>query len=272
MSTSGKRAYRRSTGRPTWRTIDRPVRSVKVKIRALTHRTSQWDFASVLTRLGQIMRGWANYFKHAVAKSTFSKLDSFTWWRLVHMLRARHGCGELRVTSPQPRAMGNRGGRDRVLPDRSRDGLRVQLTRVRPRRDQHRPRRRRRQDDRARPQQPALGATPLIPGASVAGSHARGSVEPDRLAVQHGVLDDLHGEPRVLVGRLGTCALSAARWQAPARVNTTCRLGCGAAGLGTDLVRDHRNRPPPASARHPVLGTVVARHRASRARDPREEP
>jgi RNA-directed DNA polymerase len=172
MSTSGKRAYRRSTGRPTWRIIryaddfvivvhgsradtevlredvasvlaplglrlspaktqvvhmgdgfdflgfrirwkrkrgtnkwyvytfiaDRPVRSVKAKIRALTHRTSQWDLASVLTRLGQIMRGWANYFKHAVAKSTFSKLDTFTWWRLVHMLRARHGWnwGQLR--------------------------------------------------------------------------------------------------------------------------------------------------------------------------------
>jgi hypothetical protein len=51
-----------------------------------------------LTRLGQIMRGCANYFKHAVAKSTLSKLDAFTWWRLVHMLRARHrwSWGQLR--------------------------------------------------------------------------------------------------------------------------------------------------------------------------------
>ncbi|MDG4790492.1 group II intron maturase-specific domain-containing protein [Micromonospora sp. WMMD1102] len=45
----------------------------------------------MLTKLGQLMRGWANYFKHAVAKWTFSKLDAFTWWRLAHMLRARHG-------------------------------------------------------------------------------------------------------------------------------------------------------------------------------------
>jgi RNA-directed DNA polymerase len=181
MSTSGKRAYRRSKGRPTWRIIryaddfvilvhgsredtealredvagklvplglrlspaktqvvhmsdgfdflgfrirwkrqrgsnkwyvytfiaDRPVRSVKAKIRALTHKTSQWDLAYLLTRLGQIMRGWANYFKHAVAKSTFSKLDTFTWWRLVHMLRARHGWnwGQLRrhLTTPTGR-------------------------------------------------------------------------------------------------------------------------------------------------------------------------
>ncbi|MEE4597623.1 group II intron reverse transcriptase/maturase [Streptomyces sp. DSM 41524] len=76
----------------------RPVRTLKAKIRALTHKTSQWDLASTLTRLGQIMRGWANYFKHAVAKRTFSKLDDFTFWRLAHLLRARHGWswGQLR--------------------------------------------------------------------------------------------------------------------------------------------------------------------------------
>lgn len=76
----------------------RPVRTLKAKIRALTHKTSQWDLASILTRLGQIMRGWANYFKHAVAKHTFGKLDDFTFWRLAHMLRARHGWnwGQLR--------------------------------------------------------------------------------------------------------------------------------------------------------------------------------
>jgi RNA-directed DNA polymerase len=172
MSTSGKRVYRRSKGRPTWRIVryaddfvilvhgtrehtealredvatvlkplglrlseaktqvvhmgdgfdflgfrirwkrkrgtnkwyvytfidDRPVRTLKAKIRALTHKTSQWSLASVLTRLGQIMRGWANYFKYAVAKHTFGKLDDFTFWRLAHMLRARHGWnwGQLR--------------------------------------------------------------------------------------------------------------------------------------------------------------------------------
>jgi RNA-directed DNA polymerase len=76
----------------------RPVRTLKAKIRALTHKTSQWDLAPVLTQLGQVMRGWANSYKHAVAKNTFSKLDDFTFWRLAHMLRARHGWnwGQLR--------------------------------------------------------------------------------------------------------------------------------------------------------------------------------
>src|SRR5215467_5043985 len=77
---------------------DRPVRALKAKIRALTHRTSQQNLAHVLTRLGRMMRGWANYFKYAVAKWTFSKLDAFTWWRLARMLRARHSWnwGQLR--------------------------------------------------------------------------------------------------------------------------------------------------------------------------------
>ncbi len=36
------------------------------------------------------MHGWANYFRHAVAKRTFSMLDNFAWWRVIHMLTARH--------------------------------------------------------------------------------------------------------------------------------------------------------------------------------------
>jgi RNA-directed DNA polymerase len=69
---------------------DRPIRAVKAKIRALTRRTSQWDLRYVLIRLNQITRGWANYFRHAVAKHTFATLAQFTWWRVVSMVRTRH--------------------------------------------------------------------------------------------------------------------------------------------------------------------------------------
>ena len=68
----------------------RPVRSVKDKIRALTPRTSQQDLEYVLTRLNQVMHGWANYFRHAVAKNLFAMLDNFAWWRVIRMLRERH--------------------------------------------------------------------------------------------------------------------------------------------------------------------------------------
>ena len=44
----------------------------------------------VLTRLNQVMHGWANYFQHAVAKNVFSLLDDFAWWRVIRMLMVRH--------------------------------------------------------------------------------------------------------------------------------------------------------------------------------------
>jgi RNA-directed DNA polymerase len=67
----------------------RPVRSVKAKIRALTRRTSQHDLGVTLIRINQITRGWANYFRHAVASHTFNHLHQFTWWRIVRWHRTR---------------------------------------------------------------------------------------------------------------------------------------------------------------------------------------
>ena len=86
--------WRRKQGTSKWHVytfIDkRPIRSLKAKIRAVTPRTSQLDLGYVLTRLNQVMHGWANYFRHAVAKNTFSMLDNFAWWRVICMLRTRH--------------------------------------------------------------------------------------------------------------------------------------------------------------------------------------
>jgi RNA-directed DNA polymerase len=69
---------------------DRPIRSLKAKIRALTRRTSQQDLGYVLARLSLVMHGWARFFRHAVAKQTFSMLDYFTWRRVARMLMERH--------------------------------------------------------------------------------------------------------------------------------------------------------------------------------------
>lgn len=68
----------------------RPLRSVKAKIRALTPKTSQADLEDTLIRINQITRGWANYFRHAVASRTFNHLQQYTWWRLVQWQRTRH--------------------------------------------------------------------------------------------------------------------------------------------------------------------------------------
>jgi RNA-directed DNA polymerase len=86
--------WKRKRGTSTWHVYtfiaDRPIRSVKVKIRALTNRTSQQSPASVLIRLGQILRGWSTYFRHAVSKHTFSAVATFVWHRVARWLMVRH--------------------------------------------------------------------------------------------------------------------------------------------------------------------------------------
>lgn len=71
----------------------RPIRQLKDKIRALTNRTSQQDPGTVLKRINSILRGWVNYFKHAVCKTTLKALDQFawrrvtSWWMVLHRWR-----------------------------------------------------------------------------------------------------------------------------------------------------------------------------------------
>ena len=86
--------WRRKYGTNAWYVYtfiaDRPVRSLKDKIRALTNRTSQRNPGWALTRINQITRGWANYFRHAVCKHTLSRLARFVWWRVIRWLSQRH--------------------------------------------------------------------------------------------------------------------------------------------------------------------------------------
>ena len=86
--------WKRKRGTNKWHVYtfiaDRSIRSLKTKVRALTHRSSQQNPGTVLTRLNQIMRGWANYFRHAACKRTLSRLSHFVWWRVIRWLRALH--------------------------------------------------------------------------------------------------------------------------------------------------------------------------------------
>ncbi|MEV6099426.1 group II intron maturase-specific domain-containing protein [Nocardia sp. NPDC051981] len=38
----------------------------------------------------RILRGWSNYFWHAVCKHTMSNLDHFVWWRVVRWWKRLH--------------------------------------------------------------------------------------------------------------------------------------------------------------------------------------
>ena len=86
--------WKRKRGTQKWYVYtfiaDKPVRELKRKIRSLTRRLSHADYRSVLIRINQILHGWANYFKHAVAKHTFSMLRAFIWRRVARWVMHRH--------------------------------------------------------------------------------------------------------------------------------------------------------------------------------------
>lgn len=86
--------WRRKRGTTKWYVYtfiaDRPIRSLKDKVRALTSRLSQQPPRTVLIRLNQIMRGWSAYFRHAVAKHTMSSLENFVWHRVIRWMRRLH--------------------------------------------------------------------------------------------------------------------------------------------------------------------------------------
>jgi RNA-directed DNA polymerase len=54
---------------------------------------SQQQPRDVLIKLNQIMRGWANYFRHAVCKHTLSAVENFVWHRVVSWWIKRHRWG-----------------------------------------------------------------------------------------------------------------------------------------------------------------------------------
>jgi len=92
---------------------DKPFRSVKAKIRALTHRVSQSDMATVIGRINQFLRGWTAYFRHAVCKHTLNRLRHFVNWRIIRWCaKGTAGRGRRSVASTPPR----RGGGFRSRP------------------------------------------------------------------------------------------------------------------------------------------------------------
>ena len=86
--------WRRKRGTTRWYVYtfiaDRPIKALKAKIRAMTNKSSKADPGTTLIRLGQIMRGWANYFRYAVCKRALSTLADFAWWRVARWLIKLH--------------------------------------------------------------------------------------------------------------------------------------------------------------------------------------
>jgi Group II intron, maturase-specific domain len=88
-SSGDARGDRTSGSSYTWPS-NKALASVKAKVRAITRGGTNQPLAVVLRRLNPVLRGWANYFRHAVSKATFDYLGAFSWRRVICWLRHKH--------------------------------------------------------------------------------------------------------------------------------------------------------------------------------------
>ena len=90
----GQRILRRPKGHKRYvytLVSNEALASVKRKVKALTGRsTIHMELSELLFAINPVLRGWAGYFRYAAAKSTFSYLGYYTWWRVGRWLRKKH--------------------------------------------------------------------------------------------------------------------------------------------------------------------------------------
>lgn len=82
------------TSRTGWKLLIKPskesIREVQKKLQGLWAKVQGSNTQSVLTKLNPVIRGWANYFRTAVAKEIFSKLDSWMFYKADRYTRRTH--------------------------------------------------------------------------------------------------------------------------------------------------------------------------------------
>ena len=82
------------TSRTGWKLLIKPskesVQEVREKIKKLWDKAQGSNAQAVLSKLNPIIRGWANYFRTAVAKEIFSGLDRWMFYKADRYTRRSH--------------------------------------------------------------------------------------------------------------------------------------------------------------------------------------
>ena len=69
----------------------RALRAVMHRIKTLTNRsTLNLSLDELIHALNPILRGWANYYRHAASGRCFAYLSHYLWWRVIRWLRKKH--------------------------------------------------------------------------------------------------------------------------------------------------------------------------------------
>lgn len=64
--------------------------SITAKVKKIVRQGTNNPLSRLLHQINGVLRGWTNYFRHAVSKATFAYLHQYTWERIVHWLRSKH--------------------------------------------------------------------------------------------------------------------------------------------------------------------------------------
>jgi len=82
------------TSRTGWKLLIKPskesVQAMQKKLKELWDEAQGGNVQAVLTKLNPVIRGWANYFRTAVAKEIFSKVDSWMFYKEDRYTRWTH--------------------------------------------------------------------------------------------------------------------------------------------------------------------------------------
>jgi RNA-directed DNA polymerase len=82
------------TSRTGWKLLIKPskesVQEMRTKLKNLWEKSQGTNVQAVLGKLNPVIRGWANYFRIAVAKETFSSLDRWMYQKEDHYTRRTH--------------------------------------------------------------------------------------------------------------------------------------------------------------------------------------
>jgi RNA-directed DNA polymerase len=69
----------------------RALREVMHRIKTLTNRsTLNLSLDELIHALNPILRGWANYHRHAASSRCFAYLSHYLWWRVIRWLRKKY--------------------------------------------------------------------------------------------------------------------------------------------------------------------------------------
>src|SRR5205814_4702800 len=64
--------------------------STKRKVKSVTKRITHQSADNLFRQLGLMLRGWAQYLRHASSCAAYHDLQHFLWWRIWYWLLNKH--------------------------------------------------------------------------------------------------------------------------------------------------------------------------------------